>query len=209
VIHEGTKSASSGEIRQNATLQFALELQHISPLDATVAKANIHLAPVAGGVADAQQDRPVERLRQRQRLVAPLPPVDRVVGVLLQVRGRRVGETIRHASTLGASHAGGVTENQQRRRAYRAAPLGLAFSVPIGLITFAYGFVSTYMLNDQIDRADHLRFLVLVTAGALLASTLTAVLLGRDRPWDRAVADALLWCCGPTLVMASIVIVAM
>ena len=61
-----------------------------------------HVAPVAGGVADAQQDRPIKPLGLGERLVAPLPPVDRVVGVLLEVGTRGLRQTIRHAVSLGA-----------------------------------------------------------------------------------------------------------
>ena len=54
------------------------------------------VAPVAGGVADRQQHRDVAPRRLDERLVRPLPPVDGVVGVLQQVRARRVGEAVRH-----------------------------------------------------------------------------------------------------------------
>ncbi len=46
------------------------------------------VAPVAGGVADRQEDRPPEPPRLVERLVAPGPPVDRVVRVLQQIRAR-------------------------------------------------------------------------------------------------------------------------
>ena len=45
-----------------------------------------HVAPVAGGVADRQQDRHVARRGLGQRLGRPLLPVHRVVGVLAQIR---------------------------------------------------------------------------------------------------------------------------
>src|SRR5207245_10907628 len=44
------------------------------------------VAPVAGRVADGEEDRHVARPGLRERLVAPWPPVHRVVRVLLQVR---------------------------------------------------------------------------------------------------------------------------
>ena len=44
-----------------------------------------HVAPVAGRVADREQDRAVLLARPRQRLLAPGVPVDRVVAVLEQV----------------------------------------------------------------------------------------------------------------------------
>jgi hypothetical protein len=45
-----------------------------------------HVAPVTGGVADREQDRLALAPRALERLVAPRVPVDRVVGVLEQVR---------------------------------------------------------------------------------------------------------------------------
>lgn len=61
------------------------------------------MAPVAGGIPDAQQDRQVAALGLGQRLRAPLPPVDRVVGVLAQVGRLGLGETIGHDFTLVAT----------------------------------------------------------------------------------------------------------
>ena len=57
------------------------------------------VAPVAGGVPDREQDRPVLGPRPRERLVAPRVPVDRVVRVLEEVRARLLSEAI-HAHTL-------------------------------------------------------------------------------------------------------------
>jgi len=47
-----------------------------------------HVAPVAGGVADGKQDRTVGGPRLCERFGTPFAPVDRVVGVHPQVRGR-------------------------------------------------------------------------------------------------------------------------
>ena len=71
--------------------------------------------------------------------------------------------------------------------------MALAFTLPIGVLTFAYGFVSAYMLNDQIGSGEHLRFLTPVAAGALLSTTLTAALLRRDRGSGQALLTALAW----------------
>ena len=57
-----------------------------------------HVAPVTGRVADREQNRPVLGAGARQRLLAPRVPVDRVVGVLEQVRARLAREPV---------HAGG------------------------------------------------------------------------------------------------------
>ena len=53
-----------------------------------------HVAPVAGRVPDREEDRPVLLARPRQRLVAPRVPVDRVGGVLEEVRAGLAGETV-------------------------------------------------------------------------------------------------------------------
>ncbi len=50
-----------------------------------------HMAPVAGGVADGEEDRLVLGARLGKRLVAPGEPVDRVARVLEQVRARLGG----------------------------------------------------------------------------------------------------------------------
>ena len=58
-----------------------------------------HVAPVAGRVADREQDRPVLLARAGERLVAPGVPVDGVLGVLEQVGAGLRGEPV-HALTI-------------------------------------------------------------------------------------------------------------
>src|SRR5215467_10894925 len=53
-----------------------------------------HVAPVAGRVADTEQDGFVFALRLFQRLLAPRVPVYRVVRVLQQVRARLIDEPV-------------------------------------------------------------------------------------------------------------------
>ena len=53
-----------------------------------------HMAPVAGRVADAQQDRLFLRLGLVERLLSPRIPVNRVVLMLLQVRGCLLGQAV-------------------------------------------------------------------------------------------------------------------
>ena len=93
-----------------------------------------HVAPVAGGVPHAQQDRHVALPRLRERLIAPLPPVDGVVLVLEQVRRGGIREPVRHTSCLpqkpnrrtpgcqGGRAASG--QARQGRRPPRRAPTG-------------------------------------------------------------------------------------
>ncbi len=52
------------------------------------------MAPMAGGVANRQQDRPVQFLGALQRLAAPWIPLDRIVGMLEQVGAGLVGEQV-------------------------------------------------------------------------------------------------------------------
>ena len=65
-----------------------------------------HVAPVARRVADGEQDRLVLGARPGERLLAPRVPVDRVVGVLAQVRAGLVLEPV------AGSHA--VQGNRER-----------------------------------------------------------------------------------------------
>lgn len=92
-------------------------------------------------------------------------------------------------------------------RRSRPGLLALTFAAPIGVLTFAYGFVSAYMLNDQVGLEDHLRFLTPVALGALLSTALTATLLGRDRGREQALVTALAWCCGTTASAAAVIVV--
>src|SRR3712207_8261525 len=59
-----------------------------------------HVAPVAGGVADGDQHGDGAPLGLPEGLVAPRPPVDRVLRVLQQVGRGRVGRSEEHTSEL-------------------------------------------------------------------------------------------------------------
>ena len=59
------------------------------------------VAPVAGGVADGDQHRDVAPGGLGERLGAPLPPIDRVVGMGAQVRTDGIDQAIRHGSSVG------------------------------------------------------------------------------------------------------------
>ena len=62
-----------------------------------------HVAPVAGGVADREEDRLPLLTRAGEGLVAPRVPVDRVLRVLQEVRARLVLEAV-HGSKLDKRH---------------------------------------------------------------------------------------------------------
>ena len=63
------------------------------------------VAPVARGVADRQEDRPVEGPRPGERLGPPRVPIDRVVGVLEEVRAGLAGQAVGHGSDGSAGAA--------------------------------------------------------------------------------------------------------
>ena len=76
-----------------------LTLTKSSFMSAAVARAlerlvRHHVAPVARAVADGDEQRLVLGARALERLVAPLVPVDRVLGVLEEVRARSPREAV-------------------------------------------------------------------------------------------------------------------
>jgi hypothetical protein len=56
------------------------------------------VTPVTRGVADAQQHGLVLGARFREGLFAPRVPVDRIVGVLQEIRTRFINKMIRHTT---------------------------------------------------------------------------------------------------------------
>jgi hypothetical protein len=64
-----------------------------------------HVAPVAGAVADRDEQRHVPALGLGKRLLSPLPPVHRVVRVLEEVWRRRAGKPV-HKFTLSCRLTG-------------------------------------------------------------------------------------------------------
>jgi hypothetical protein len=126
--------------------------------------------------------------------------------VLLQVRSRGTGQAMGRTSAPGWCHDGGVVDEDSRTQPRPVAALALTFATLVGLLTFGYGFLTAYMLNDQVGPADHVRFLMPVAIGALVATALTAVIVHHDRPWDRAVRASLLWCVVPTAAVAAVIV---
>lgn len=147
---------------------------------------------MARRVADAEQDRTVERLREREGLVAPLPPVDGVVGVLQQVRAGRVGESVGHVSTLPAT--------RYPREARRDGPtVGETGPMTLVATTFSTGWasgVNAYLVVLVLGLADRLggfeqvpdqlaRRDVLVAAGVLFTLELVVDKVPYlDSTWD-------------------------
>ena len=75
-----------------------------------------HVAPVAGRVADRQQHRLVLAPRALQRLGAPRIPVDRVVGVLQQVRAGLAREAVAHRCSSNAMRSKSAPRCSRRVR---------------------------------------------------------------------------------------------
>ena len=71
--------------------QLVHERRHFRRLEALVRH---DMAPVAGGIADRQQDRPVGALGLGERRLAPRPPMHGVVGMLQQVGTGLGGQAI-------------------------------------------------------------------------------------------------------------------
>ena len=63
-----------------------------------------HVAPVAGGIADREQDRLVGALGLRQRGRIPRPPVDRIVLVLQEIRRRFLRQAVLVSRCCGRCH---------------------------------------------------------------------------------------------------------
>ena len=84
-----------------------------------------HVAPVACGVPDAQQHRHVALARLRERLLAPLLPVDGVVLVLEEVRRGGTREPVRHGSCLPQTQGprGVAATRRGREWAVRRSPV--------------------------------------------------------------------------------------
>ncbi len=84
------------DVRPLLAIDFHVDEQLVHPVGGLGVLEQLvrhHMAPVAGGVADRDEDRTVAPLRFRQRLLAPRAPVDGVVRVLQQIgRGRVVEE---------------------------------------------------------------------------------------------------------------------
>ena len=78
------------------------------------------VAPVAGRIADRQEDRPIQLTRLAQRLRPPRIPVDGVVGVLQQVRARLVRQAVGHDEECGT---GAAEERRGRPGALRFGSL--------------------------------------------------------------------------------------
>jgi hypothetical protein len=71
--------------------QVVHDLRRVRVLEGLVGH---HVAPVAGRIADREEDRLVGGAGCLERLVAPGVPVDRVVGVLAEVGARLVGQAV-------------------------------------------------------------------------------------------------------------------
>ena len=90
--------ALSGTTRNSLTCTDALSC----PQCPVFAPAYVHMAPVTGCIPDRQQYGFAETLRLRESIRPPLPPGDRIVLVLQQIRARGAGQTVRHQGRLSS-----------------------------------------------------------------------------------------------------------
>ncbi|MFI5427437.1 hypothetical protein [Aeromicrobium sp. UC242_57] len=77
----------------------------------------------------------------------------------------------------------------------RAVPLlALAFNVPVGIVAYAFGFMHSYFMSDQIDSGDHLRFIGYGLVALTISTALMAAVLHKavTMPLGRAVGTALI-----------------
>ena len=82
------------------------ELVHLRGRRVVLERLVLHdVAPVAGGVADGEQDRLVLGMRAAERLLAPRVPVDRVVRVLEEVGAGFLSQAVHLASLVGGACA--------------------------------------------------------------------------------------------------------
>ena len=88
-----------------------------------------HVAPVAGRVADREQDRLVLGAGARERLLAPRVPVDGVVLVLEQVGAGLVGEAVGHVARLPGLTVARRTPRTRRGSAARCSSVWAIDSV--------------------------------------------------------------------------------
>src|SRR5262249_34949745 len=65
-----------------------------------------NMAPMAGGIADAEKNRPVELARSRQRVGTPRVPIHRIMGMLAEIGTCLINEAIglRFSVLHGALH---------------------------------------------------------------------------------------------------------
>ena len=93
-VEQSSTSANGRTPMRNASTSFRSNAcGHPHGNDKTLSLAH-HVAPVAGCVADRDEQRHVATPSFGEGLVAPLVPVDRVVGVLEQVRGRGISQPV-------------------------------------------------------------------------------------------------------------------
>ena len=111
-----------------------------------------HVAPVAGRVADGQQDRPSD-VCFRQRFRAPRPPVDRIVLVLQEIRARFLGEPVFMPGFIGVMRlssrsclGSGVLEKGDlfRKSAFARIKPGAGFFGSRSGATFRSSFLTTF-----------------------------------------------------------------
>ena len=90
--------ALSGTNRNSLTCADTLSY----PRCPVFAPAYGHVTPVTRCIPDGQQDGSIQALRLGQGIRSPLPPVDRIVLVLQQIRTRGAREPVHHLGRLSS-----------------------------------------------------------------------------------------------------------
>ena len=70
--------------------------------------------------------------------------------------------------------------------------LALVCNIPVGIVAYAMGFMSSYFMNDMVHTADHLQFIAFGLIALTMSTTVMAAILNRagDMPLGRAIGIA-------------------
>lgn len=72
--------------------------------------------------------------------------------------------------------------------------LALACNVPVALVAYAYGFMSTYFMNDMVRTGDHLQFIAFGMIALTISVLAMTAILNRagNMPLGRAIGIAVI-----------------
>ena len=160
-----------------------------------------HVAPVAGGVADRDEDRLVLAAGAGERLLAPRVPVDRVVRVLEQVGGGLCGESVRHSRSQVVQRLSHVPSSRNGHRGRRPArrpaptrtpsrPAGRSSSPGQTPIDPGTGTLVEGDIGEQTRRCLDNLAIVAAAAGASLDDAVRCGIYVTDIPTFKAVNEA-------------------
>lgn len=72
--------------------------------------------------------------------------------------------------------------------------LALIWNVPVAILAYSFGFMTSYFLNDQVDTSDHVEFIVYGLVALLLSTAAMTLTLHKSgaTPLGRAASTSLL-----------------